>query len=84
MLMYNSAPSTLVHDDLRRIFKKVWPDLKLEATLSPRQQRGSDDCCVFMVAYIIADYLKVKIADPFTLPLRLRPILIRISKGKIL
>lgn len=36
-----------------------------------------------MVAHIMADFIQVQIADPFTLPARLRPILVKISRGKL-
>lgn len=83
MLIYDSAPSEMVHRYLRRIFKQVWPTLKIFEVPSPTQQRGTDDCGVFMVANIMADYLKTKINDPFTLPVRLRPLLVKISKGNM-
>lgn len=83
MTIYHSAPSTLVHDDLHRVFKNIWPALKLKAAPSPRQQRDSDDCEIFIVLNIMVEYLRVNINDPFTLPARLRPLLFKISKSKI-
>ncbi|CAM36737.1 hypothetical protein LBRM_03_0010, partial [Leishmania braziliensis MHOM/BR/75/M2904] len=57
----DSAPSPIVEDKLRKHFKMVWPALRLVKRFSPRQERYSDDCGLYMSAVFFGTHLDIQI-----------------------
>lgn len=76
----DSAPSPIVHTDLRRSLKRVWPALYIHKGRCARQKHGSDDCGLYMAANFFADYLKAGVADHRTIAPRLRHTLVSALK----
>lgn len=76
----DSAPSPIVHKDLRRSLKRVWPALFIHKGKCAKQKPGSDDCGLYMAANFFADYLKVGVADHRTIAPRLRKLLFNALK----
>lgn len=48
LTIFDSAPSPIVHRDIRKAVRDIWPTLEVEFGYSPRQERDSDDCGIFM------------------------------------
>lgn len=80
---YDSAPSPVVREDLRRVLDTMWPDLHREEGFCPRQKRGSDDCGLFMTATFFADYLNVTVRSQDSISKRLRLLLQRTKVEEI-
>nr|CAJ2475551.1 unnamed protein product [Leishmania braziliensis] len=59
--IFDSAPSPIVEDKLRKHFHMVWPALRLVNEFSPRQERYSDDCGLYMSAVFFGDHLDIQI-----------------------
>ncbi|KAK7199369.1 Phage integrase family [Novymonas esmeraldas] len=72
---YDSAPSTIVEEQLSSVFRRVWPELRLGKGSSPRQERNSNDCGLFMSAAFFARALEVHAVMRRDLPACLRRLL---------
>lgn len=83
LTIHDSAPSTYVHQDLEQIFHKVWPGLLLRWGWCIQQQRGSEDCGLFMTAMFFSLHTKTPILNGRNLPSRLRPFLASLKHVKI-
>nr|CAJ2467888.1 unnamed protein product [Leishmania braziliensis] len=57
----DSAPSPIVEDKLRKHLNMVWPALRLVNKFSPRQERYSDDCGLYMSAVFFGAHLDIQI-----------------------
>ncbi|XP_010700088.1 TATE-associated hypothetical protein, partial [Leishmania panamensis] len=57
----DSAPSPIVEEKLRKHFHMVWPALRLVKRFSPRQERYSDDCGLYMSAVFFGAHLDIQI-----------------------
>lgn len=71
--VFDSAPSIIVRKDVRKAFTKLDPDLKISFVKCVPQEKHSNDCGLFMLAYIFADALEERICSPRSLPAKLRP-----------
>jgi hypothetical protein len=76
--IHDSAPSPPVRRDVEKTLPRLFPNVHITFVHGPHQQRGSDDCGLFMLA-TIATYLIRNIdptytpkIDPATTPTRLR------------
>lgn len=77
----DSAPSVMVHGDLYRRLRRVWPDISIEFPLCQRQERNSMDCGLFMPAHFFAAHLGIRMVKSPTLPARLRKMLFEASSS---
>jgi len=83
LTIHDSAPSVYVHQDLERIFREAWPELVLQEGWCIRQQRGSEDCGIFMTAIFFSLHTRTRISNGKTLPLSLRPFLASLRTHKL-
>lgn len=58
LTIYDSAPSPIVHKDLYKVVRDLWPELKVRFGESPRQERGSDDCGLYMSVVFFATHFE--------------------------
>ncbi|SYZ66408.1 Phage_integrase_family (plasmid) [Leishmania braziliensis MHOM/BR/75/M2904] len=76
----DSAPSPIVEEKLRKHFKMVWPALRLVKRFSPRQERYSDDCGLYMSAVFFGDHLDIQIDHSHDMAKCMRRLLYAASK----
>lgn len=76
----DSAPSRIVHKDLKKALKSRWRELFIYSSPYPRQKPGSNDCGLFMAAAFFGDYLDLTIASPSTIGSRLRKLFAEAEK----
>lgn len=69
----DSAPLFIARKDVRKAFMKLDPDLKISFVKCVPQEKHSNDCGLFMLAYIFADALEERICKPRLIPAKLRP-----------
>ena len=75
-VLYDSAPSTLVHQDIVAVFARALPEMRFVCGSSPQQLRGSDDCGLYMTLafFVLAKNWNVNqaVLSDRTLPEKLR------------
>ncbi|CAM42016.1 LOW QUALITY PROTEIN: TATE DNA transposons [Leishmania braziliensis MHOM/BR/75/M2904] len=76
----DSAPSPIVEEKLRKHFKMVWPALRLVNEFSPRQERYSDDCGLYMSAVFFGVHLDIQIDHSHDMAKCMRRLLYAASK----
>lgn len=81
--IYDSAPSPIVHKDLKKKLKHYWKDLSIQNISCPRQRPGSNDCGLFMTAAFFSEWMDIGVFSPGTLGHRLRKLLDRAKKKNI-
>lgn len=70
--IYDSAPSAVVQDDLRKSLSVAFPGIQIKRGHSAVQKRGSNDCGLFMTAHFFAKHMGLPIMDSSTIASRLR------------
>nr|CAJ2469144.1 unnamed protein product [Leishmania braziliensis] len=78
--IFDSAPSPIVEEKLRKHFKMVWPALRLVNEFSPRQERYSDDCGLYMSAVFFGVHLDIQIDHSHDMAKCMRRLLYAASK----
>nr|CAJ2473942.1 unnamed protein product [Leishmania braziliensis] len=76
----DSAPSPIVEEKLRKHFHMVWPALRLVNEFSPRQERYSDDCGLYMSAVFFGVHLDIQIDHSHDMAKCMRRLLYAASK----
>ncbi|KAK7199102.1 Phage integrase family [Novymonas esmeraldas] len=77
---YDSAPSTVVEQQLCSTLHSVWPKLRILKGTCPRQERNSNDCGLYMTANFFCHELRIKMRDRRDLPACLRRLLYAAGK----
>lgn len=57
--IFDSAPSPIVHRDLRRCFRRHWPQLTIRHGVWTHQEKESSDCGIFMASKFFSDHLGI-------------------------
>ncbi|CAD2222524.1 hypothetical protein, conserved [Angomonas deanei] len=74
--VYDSAPARHLHKVLEEKLWALWPELQIVYMPCTRQERGSNDCGLYMLTAFFSVFLRIQtVVDPKSVPSRLRPLL---------